>query len=559
MKLLLLLCCIVLLSVSCKKDLMKGNTDYKDLNKVLMDANQTLFTTQETKTYHIAPKFIQSLNNDDISNLSFEWRVSTVGFAAANLEAVVSTAQFFDQSIVAGGKDFVYYYRLYVTDKTTGVRYPADIKLVIGKAYKDSWMVLHNVGNTARLGTVEFLYDRESSYSTRVDPDAFSSNNAAPLSGMGIALGYMSYTRYSWEPVTTITSPDYTNNQLYIITDDANSSASYSQWMKFLKMRPIADMPQQKDLITSDKLSKTSYFYGMDTRMIAVMDGKLFNGGNGLKLYQSGINRSSKMINEPYLKYALKVGYVGIFYDSKNRCFLYYDSYSDGTAPSSGTSFSFTPTNYSSVESRSKLSDMDHANTVEFNPVPADREVVYIGTGAYGAATGQSKSFALAIGTGDQSKLYAYQFTRSDYYARSANSTLESIRTFNLPIGLNEKSQFASTASYNGIAFYSSESRIYKLDYTTGKSSLIYDHGKGNIQKMKFARPEILQFDNLPETTEYGVNPRTSLGVLVNDGANSELVVLNLSETGLISGTADKRPGTEVFKGFGTGVDIMFY
>ena len=139
-----------------------------------------------------------------------------------------------------------------------------------------------------------------------------------------------------------------------------------------------------------------------------------------------------------------------------------------------------------------------------------------------------------------------------------ALAQLEAIRTFPTPATLTMNSVFASSNMMGNInvMFYATGNTVYRLDYTSGNAIPIYIHeAGGTITKMDFARPDTPSYD----FDVYGVPTTLSLGVLVATGDNSsDLAVINLTESGYVSDDESVRPGTQVFTGFGRGVDIVF-
>lgn len=562
-KLLILLCVpVATLFGSCLKD--TGNYDYSDVNVVKIDIPEYSLAKLELQDFRIEPTITQTLAADN-SNLRYEWLYSDVNFSVAAMsEEPVSTDSYVTLKIdPATTNKYVHYYRLKVTDINTNVTYVANAGIRIVKPYEGSWAVLHDQGG-AKLGTVEFLEDG----TTPVTHDIFARYGKEPLSGNPVALGIYTMASVLWAPYYTPPTPSWSNSLFFVITDDLNSSANYCQWRDFDKTRTIADMPQDKGLITSAKLAKTSLFFASDVSFSAIFDGTLYTGRNGFKMYESmTLDGDASLEKTPYFSLGAKTGRETVLYDRENRHLMVYQNSGNTNPPSAAGVFSYTPTNYhAGNEAKAKIWDMNRPKHPEndLNPIPADREVVYIGPGQNGTTSLQNtKPIAVAVGSGSNDMMYVYQFrANKDLFKAEPTMDVDGekkniIYTFKKPVGVSASAQFASCSHLENRLYYTSGAMVYLLNYTTGVATPIYDHGRGTIKKMVFARNDIND-TVVPDYKVYG-KPQYTIGLLVETGANSsELVVLRLSETSGMLGGDGEWNDAQVFDGFGRGVDIVF-
>lgn len=558
-RILLFLACAAVFG-SCIKD--TGNYDYKDINQVTINVPTYTYVELEARTLRFDPQ-IEQTKVQDMSNLEFVWKRSTSGFAGAGASRdTLSTEPYIDIVIdpAATTIDYKQYYWLYVKDKLTDIVYPANAALIIRKPYDGAWMVLHDQGG-AKLAGVEFYDDGTSGLTL----DAFAREGAPALSGNPTGLGVSKNMGVSGLPQYYITYGSDNYNLPYIFTDDAASAGQYVQARKFGLARTIADMPQNKSSITNQKLGTFTMMHGNNLAVSMVLDGVFYQGRTGLRLYEAKIaaGLTSGGQPAPYFSLAHKVAWITMLYDSNGRRILAYNNNSNNA-----TGLGMDA--YKDSDNSAEVVDVNRPNLVKpedteeqkalliINPIEEDREVIYLGTAGPSRYTNNergTKPLAVAIGVDGNPKSYVYQFI--DGYSMFTNTIaqLERLFTFTTPQTLTMNSVFASSVAFTNHIFYATGNTIYRLDYTTGKAIPVYVHPSGTIGKMKFARHDL----NSYAYDSYGVPVNRSLGVLVETGANSsEFVVLNLTPSGFVSDDASVRPGTEVFTGFGRGVDIVF-
>ena len=115
---------------------------------------------------------------------------------------------------------------------------------------------------------------------------------------------------------------------------------------------------------------------------------------------------------------------------------------------------------------------------------------------------------------------------------------------------------------YNNIIFYATGNKIYKLDCSTGKSTLVYQHedSAAKISCLKMAVEGYTSFGGSDDegTENYGHPYTRCLGAGINtsDG-NGEFVVLQLNTSGKVDENK-KYPSIQIHKGFGKITDIDF-
>jgi hypothetical protein len=530
--------------VSCVED--KGNYSYSDINEIFVDLPKDYARVYlEDTVVRIEPRLTQSLAKDE-SNLSFIWKHSNVTHYMANREGdTVSTQRYVNQTISSTDMEYFHYYWLEITDKTTGLVYPFYTTLTVVKPFVNAWTILHTQENNAKLGAIEYIL--------KGDPekhlDIFGEFGYPPLRGNAVALGANNEDQASLQGGAY---PSSVYNAVYLITTDADESGVYAPWSKFNKYVPGVGIPQMVYNYNSsyfDVSKVTSPYKANGDGGIVVNDGRLFHGRSGLKWYEA---KKAAAVGDIHVDKILRVGRISIIYDDLGKRFLWYNHAGNGSAPAGSGKYAYTVGNFHDDENKSEIQEMDRtSNSISLKNI--EHRVLHIGIG-YKTSAGYQyvKSYAIA-NSQSEAKTYIYMFPTTYVIAQSSsNKSIEELKVINTPAGLNENSCFASGIAYNNIAFYSSGSSVYRLDFSTGIATKIYDHSSGGtIVKMTMAKQE-LSSTNTYDTEAYGFPfLERSLGIAVNRGASGELAVLNLNEAGSVIATS-------VFDGFGNIKDICF-
>lgn len=119
-----------------------------------------------------------------------------------------------------------------------------------------------------------------------------------------------------------------------------------------------------------------------------------------------------------------------------------------------------------------------------------------------------------------------------------------------------------SSWEYNNILFYAVGNQIFKLDFATGQTTLLYTHPDKSAEfvDLKMAVEGYVSAGDFGNGESlYGHPYSRCLGAALNTGdGKGELVVLQLNSAGKID--SDKKfPSVQVHKGFGPITQIAFF
>ncbi|MDL2320089.1 hypothetical protein LJC45_03035 [Alistipes sp. OttesenSCG-928-B03] len=550
---------VLLCMVACVED--KSEIGNRDINIVKLDIPETVTVKFFQGTYRFdVAEYISQSHDLDMENLKFKWGWHNTNFLMANtalkndeiesetsyVEVVMDDPNTFDR--------YANYYRLRVEDQSTGITYHHDVMIKIIKPFEGSWMVMHSQNGT-KVGGVEFNEDG----STDIVVDAFADRGAAALTGNPVGLGVFTEAAcITIPPIYAWPAPYSYKNLFFVITDKAAESGNYCQWMGFPLTRTMSRMLSNESLITDSRIAKMTYFYGTYYYLSTVIDGRLYHAKYALRTYEAVPNEDT-VTGDYYLTHAIKFANMTLLYDQLGRRILYFYNYR-----ASGYASPISDPNAwdEAIENSAKIQNVDRASNagIVVNPIPTDREIVYLGQGGYKGSISYnySTSFALALGVNGNNKAYVYEFNTGYAFNRTSDPTILKLpEPFDIPEGMTDKSCFASTVDYTGLLFYSSGSKVYRLDYNTRNVKMIYEHPTGGtIEVMKFARHET--FSSMPKYEIYGYPVTRSLGIAVNNGTSGELVVLELSESGSVAKNSGTRDSKMSFGGFGKIKDIVF-
>ena len=148
-----------------------------------------------------------------------------------------------------------------------------------------------------------------------------------------------------------------------------------------------------------------------------------------------------------------------------------------------------------------------------------------------------------------------YAFTHSDV------ATVSGHYDFLTPEGVTEDTPMTSGSTYSNIIFYAVGNKVYRLDFTSGTSSVIYQHEDAGAEISALLMAHNGTFPNGVDTEgsdTYGHPYSRTLGVAVNtsDG-QGQLIVLQLNTAGNVD-SDHTYPSTQVHTGFGPIADIAF-
>lgn len=534
------------------------STEGTTVNIVSIDVpQQTVVKLYEGVYRFDAADYISQTLNTDNSNLSYVWGWHDASFVMANStlnDGEIASEESYIEIDMSDPNEFTQYnnyYRLRVTDNNTDITYHADIGITVVKPFVGSWMVLHEQDGT-KLGAVEFEKDGSNTVST----DIFADKGLPALSGNPLALGvFTDAPCISIPPFYKWPSPYSYENLFFLLTDDTDEAGNYCQWMGMRKTRTLQQMIENQSFVTSEKLRTVSMFYGSYYYLTYLMDGRLYKTKYALRTYEVKKNEQT-IPGDYYLTHGIWFGRINVVYDNVGRRLLWYDPSANDWAKPIDSPIGWDD----GIENTVKIEDIDRtANPFiaetgnasgQVNPIPTDREVAYIGAGPM--LNNDESGFVVMLSAGDGSKTYVYQLSGSYDFYRTTNPTIRAIKIWDTPEGLTTGSVFASTHDYNGFLFYASGNKIYRFDYNTGSSRVIYEHRSGGtIDRLTFARYESTNTDY----PDYKYPTTKSLGVVVNNGGTGEFVVLDLNESGAVINDAREQ---NVFTGFGKIKDVVF-
>lgn len=533
---------LLFLVVACYDD--KGNYDYSKINEIRVELPESYGLRLADTTLVIRPVISQNLR-EKYEHLRFMWQCSKSNYASIpngdTLGYGDTVAIKIDPD--ADRVDYNYYLRLNIYDEESGILHPYQTRVQITKPYQGAWMVLHKQAGETRLGAVEHVGEQ-----VQVLPDVYYPATGKKLRGEPqlLVCHNMIQTSYLWdiEPVGSA----FGHNILMIVTDDPKESGVYNYLNNFEKWDSLSRLvaPAYRNLINYQNIS---LLQGEQGYTVCLSDGVFYQGNNGLKLYKAPV--ADDVTGDMYLSRGAACAFTPIFYDKTGRRFLWF--YGTG----SGRDASIYPDRFDeSLENSQKLQlipsrpDNVQYGVVDPNNVPEDREVLYIGTGyRYNVSSASGiYCYAFAKGTGDKS--YVYEFSSYGVWS-GRERAFTGFYEIDTPSGIDENTCFASSIAYNGILFYASGNKVYRLDFSQSKGSptLIYQHEGGDVSTMKFAKTEVPS----GEYPEYIHDANRQLGVVFkNVNGTSDFIVLDLTVAG-------KPENIHEYKGqFGEIKDVVF-
>ncbi|GAA6371040.1 PKD-like family lipoprotein [Odoribacter splanchnicus] len=535
---------IVTVLASCYEDL--GNYDY---NENIYDISVKLNSSYGIRkgsgimNHTITPEIVTV--DGDKSYLQYLWVIRNNSTSMEDTLCLTEDAQI---RLDPNASDFSYSYTLtlYVTDTKTGGVTMVPTTLNIALPFSYSWLVLHETEGHAELGTVEYIFDE-----MMVLPDVYTQEQGKSLTGKPCNLsvvknsiaGYASY----W---LGCTAP----SQVYLTTTNPAESGWLNQTEQFRLMAPWSALvkSEEADLIDFENMETS----GDEKGLLAVSNGNLFCNcytSPFMVAFQpsntfTGTYRITKCASGPH---------TGIGYDEIGHRFVHLIFPTD-------VWYGVNPANfYGHGEIRPIRNSGD--NAADPNALPAGEKVIKFINGywhdrATTIATWQRYTvYAYSLGNDNQSHVYVFRYrglTGSDV------TPMPFRFTFDTPAGIHENTPMTSSWEYNNILFYAVGNKIYKLDITTGNSTLIYTHddASAEIVQVKMAVEGYTDASsNFSAASTFGHPYARTLGAAVNtsDG-KGELVILQLNSAGQIADD-QKFPSATVHKGFGKITDIAFF
>ena len=543
-----ILLAILLITAACNKDI-RQNLDLKDVNYPVVNLPTTLGVVYlSDTTIRIEPEITQNVAQNE-NNLRFEWGYSPTSIPWARIQPTeTSTERFFDLTISVDAPVFSHFFWLEVTDNLTGITYPFFTQLTVIRPFTTVWTILHSVdGSPAILGAVEYATNLEHPV---VHSDLFERFGHTPLTGAPVMLARNAADNSTLEGGYAPT----VRNTLFLLTSNPEESTVYLPSAFFRPYMEGVFIPNMIynyadanfDMSAVKHISRTEGGGGAVTN-----DGRFFVIRNGMKWYEVTKVAADAQGEHPIrIDKALQVGSITLMFDGANRQFVYHVNAGvnvggyDGGHPEVG--------NFSDNENPGEITGMDrpvNPDSISLRNIP--HNVLHIGVGSRVRPDlyMQVRSFAIALGQNGNTFVYLFPIA-GNIWNGSEFQSIEEVRELATPAGLDENSLFASSTAFHNIAFFTSGSNVYRLDFSTGAASRIYSHpGGGEIAVMRMATPESTQANNF--RAAYGHSTEHSLGLAINRAGRGELVVLNLNAAGEVVTTA-------IHEGFGAITDICF-
>lgn len=560
---------IVVLFSACYDD--KGNYDYRDINEVdvVLPAEYSISLEKDTVLV-IKPELSQTLQKN-ADNLRYSWFHSVKGTnfhtTIANYTDTISfssdTASFITYEFDPADKNLIYkhYFRFEVEDIVTGVVYPMNTVVSLGKPYTGAWMILQrNDEGKARLGAIQYVGG-----DIKVESDVFAKiEGGSPFVGAPVCLGRCAGPNYMYQKSTTAEWMTFS-----VITDRPEESGTYCQWKQFgfgdeISLDGVTTQNYVFDegvcLQTSARdldVAKMCDYDGEGNRgSIFLADGQLYSVLKSAKVSKAAVHTD---IGEVEITHAAKVGRMALAYDAKGHRFVYYDMEKAYSAASA----LFTSNDDTKVfgvklnKVPKKADDPSDPSVIE-----EGEEVLFIGSGYnYNASNMGAYTYGYALTLkGDKCKIYEFDgYGITGTYTRSLVNTYE----FDRPAHLTKESCFASSSAFDGFLFYTSGMYVYRLDFKQSKPSEVAIAAlNSEAIGMKFARTNQVASTtstNLAAYSSYEFDINRSLGIVCKIGNTmSEFVVINLSASGNLDANSEHYAARQIYSEFGEIVDFVF-
>ena len=533
---------ILFLLGACYDD--KGNYNYSEINEIVVDLAESYVLPLTDTTLVIRPNISQTLL-DRKDNLTYTWQCSNSTFASAGNADTISYADTVAIVINPDSSEinYNYYLRFNIYDHEYGIMHPYQTRIQVFKPYQGAWMVLHKQGGETRLGSVEYLGEERTSNNDVYYPATGKKLQGEPVN---IACHDFAIASEYFENIEPAGSPAYGYDILMMVTSDGQESGIYNYLNHFYQWNSLQNMIYPDDRNSFD-YSKVTTLQGENAYTLCISNGTLYQAYYGLKFYK--VQPATDVTGDINITCGSIVGQSPIAYDSDGRRFLYYPARTNGTTNLEPDNFDPATDNTATLNLVPNRPGDAGYGIVDLNAIPEDQEMLYIGQGfKYGELPANVYGYAFAKGSENS---YVYEFDAQSFY--NSNKLLINYHILTTPEGVDENSCFASGCAYNGILFYTSGNKVYRLDFSQkgGSVSVIYTHSKGTITSMEFAKAG----KSTPAATypEYIYNPNQELGIAIDNGnGTSDFVILDLNTAGSVD-------ESHIFeRTFGTIKDIAY-
>lgn len=536
-----------LMFTSCYED--EGNYTYdesiKDIS-VQLNKSYGLKKSEDVMTYTITPK-IQTPDGNK-QHLKYAWTMNTTN---ANTKGdTISTSEAL--TLTMDPKDakfsYKYYLRLYVEDTQRGTLTMVPTELSIIKPYSDAWVVLHDDGGHAELGSVEFIGD-----DALVTTNAYSKESGKSWTGAPLCLGV------SQEPIESYLQSYWgfvAQSKIHVVTTNPEESGLYNQVENFKLMAPFTQLtdPGQQQLMNFSDMQ----FSSSNSGMVLCTNGKCANNGFYSPFYYMMVE-GDDLFDDYYISKVVAGPHTALGFDKLGHRFLHL------ALQKSGYWYGYTPATGKKGAVISPI-PYNEGNKADPNQLDPNEEIVamipgYKYSNANPAKWQRYYAYAYTIAPGNKSHVYVFS-----HYAltHAGEATVPYSFVFPTPNGVNVNTPMASSFVYNNILFYGVDNKVYKLDFATGQSTLIWqsEDTKAKVTCLKMAIDNYSgwgQDDNLnlgADTYGHPFARCLGVGVATGDG-KGEFVLLQLSTAGKVDADGT-RPAVQVFKGFGKVKDVAF-
>ena len=532
------------LMTGCYED--EGNYNYDDTLEditVQLDESFSVRQSKEVFTYTITPEI--STPDGDKSYLEYAWTLSKTGPMSLPQDTI-SREETVTLEIDPNAEDFSYnyYLRLYVKDNLRHTTVMRPTQLVVFKPYTDSWIVLHEVDGHAELGSVEYANGE-----IFVTPDAYTQERGESFQGQPVKL-------YSWQYETQAYSWLYeAPSKLYALTTDPQESGLLNQVNGFELMANWNTLftEYQIDLIDFDNLE----FYGGNYGGLSFTNGRVFKARtNSPVMFE--MHPGTALTGDYYAAKGIAGPHAGILFDNIGHRFLHCDLQSSGDSWSG-----YEPSGIKNGGDIRPIIYRNGLDVVDVSAIEPDEQILKFVNGYHYEASGIApwptySAYAWTLSPDGMSHMYVfryYAFTHDDV------ATVSGHYDFITPEGVTEDTPMTSGSTYSNIIFYAVGNKVYRLDFTSGTSSVIYQHEDAGAEISALLMAHNSSFPNDVDTEgsdTYGHPYSRTLGVAVNtsDG-EGQFVVLQLNTAGNVD-SDHLYPSTQVHTGFGPIADIAF-
>lgn len=534
----------LLLCTGCYED--EGNYNYnediKDIN-VKLDPSYGVRKQDGKMSVTITPEI--TTEDGDKSYLEYLWEQRTRSETDYQVDTVCRT-ETYTLEVDTQAEDFSanYYLRLYVFNKRTGAQTVVPTRVEFVNPYTYAWMVLHETNGHAEIGAIEYVAGK-----MIVTPNAYSSEHGEALNGRPINMTITKNKSTNWA------NKAY-RSQLYVTTDNLEESGPMDFTDKFKLLAPWSKLVHETQAAEIDFTKISDWDACNNSGLVVCSQGKIFHNGY-YSPFMFKMNPATTLTKEYYIKQFAAGPHTAVGYDIKGHRFLHI------ALQSSEFWAGFEPTQ---VYNGGPIEPMKQREGNAIDPTRIDPEVNIIRfvngyhyDMNYPARWQRYQCYAYGLTPDNTSQVYViryYNLTHAD------GVTIPEFYEFPTPAGINENTPMTSGAKYNNILFYGVDNKVYKLDVSTGTSTLIYQNEdtSAKVVDLKMAMEGYAWSDDTESMGEedYGHPYCRLLGVAINTGNNKgEVVVLQLNTAGKVDENK-QYPSIQIHTGFGPITEIGF-